>query len=267
MARHALTVASLKAEQLYDPEGAVATLEALVAAQPGHLEGWRRLHALAEKASAPATLERAARRLADLVPDEAVDTLAAAARTVARMGDDERAVSLWRAVLAGDADHGQALLAVKRFAERRADWDLLATELTARAEATAAPGPVWAELGRLHRDARGDVDAAAEAFQAALSADPDDVGALEALVALARERGDLEGLDDLTARAEARLDGAGRGGLGRAASVDGGSPLVSRGAGYRGGPGGRRAGGAQARPRGHPRSRRRRGHPGGRLGG
>jgi tetratricopeptide (TPR) repeat protein len=206
--RWALTLAQMQAEQLYEAGDALETVCALVERQPASVEAAQRWLELAEKVQDGAQMELAALHLATLPVRDTLAVLRNAARTQERIGESDRSVTVWRALLRLDPDDHEALTAVKRFAEQRRDWDLLADQLQARAQATECPGPVWVELGRLHRETRGDIDAAQAAYGQALAADPDDGTAFDALVDIARARDDWSALDALTDRAVVRMDSA-----------------------------------------------------------
>lgn len=203
-ARWALTMAGLEADQLYRLLDAIQTLEALVAEQPALGDAWERLRALALR-------QKDGNRLADAVIGLAgasaeglrLSILETGARDVARHGAIERAIDLWKQVLALEPDRPAALDALDALASRRRDADLRAETLerrAAKATSEEARAAVLVELGVLHRDARGAPGDARAAFELALEADPHQLEAMIALVALLAAEEDEVALDALTDR-------------------------------------------------------------------
>ncbi len=214
-ARWAMALADLQAERLFKVEDAVATLRDLLQRQPHDAEVLGRLQGLARSAHDPGVLLIATLQLAEhLTADEPrIDALARGARDVAALGDGEGAVALWKALLEINPRHPEALHTIGRFAEKRRDWDLLAEQLTARAETADADlqrAKILCELGALQRDNRADAAAAVAAYERALRAAPGHLEALVALVDLARDFGDGPRAEALVAQLAEACDDADR---------------------------------------------------------
>lgn len=201
-ARWAMTMAGLEADQLYRVPDAMSTLDALVEAQPGHLDAWERLRSLALRQKDGNRLADAVFGLADASASGLqLSILETGARDVARHGAIDRAIDLWKRVLERAPDRANALDALEALASRRRDADLRAETLerrAAKASNAEARAAVLFDLGALHRDARGAPDEARAAFEAALAADPHHVDAMLALVALLAAEEDHAALDALT---------------------------------------------------------------------
>lgn len=208
-ARWTLEVAGLQADRLFHVEQAVETLRRAAEDGTAELEVLRRLRQLAERAQEGAVLQDAVRALATALPDdEAAEELARGARALTALGELERAAALWRAALERAPNHSAAQEELRRFAERRRDWDLLVEQLSARAAGAATSeerAQLLCELGTVHRARRGDEAAAEAAWRGALGAVPGHLGALRSLVEVVRPRGDAATLDGLTDRLSARL--------------------------------------------------------------
>lgn len=203
-AEWALTLAGLEADQLYHVPEAIQTLRALVQDQPEAIDAWERLRALALRQKDGDTLADAVIGLADAsAPGLTLSLLETGARDVARQGAIDRAVDLYKRVLALAPDRQSALDALDALASKRRDADLRAETLQRRAtnaRRVKEKVDVYLELGALHRDARGDAPAARAAFEAALDADKRQIDAMLALVPLLRDASDDAALDTLTDR-------------------------------------------------------------------
>ncbi len=202
----ALRLADLQADRLFRVDAAMKTLREALATAPVHAELLARLRALAVRAHDAAALREAL--LGQSAAGADVADIVSGARELEKLGAADAAVAVWQAVLERAPGHADASAAVARFAEAHHDWDLLARQHEARAAGATGPARAAAlcALGALHHDQRGDVDAAVAAFSAAVDADPGCVAALEALVELARSRGDVPALDALAGHLASRLE-------------------------------------------------------------
>jgi tetratricopeptide (TPR) repeat protein len=110
-----------------------------------------------------------------------------AALSVDRLSDQDGAVEAWRAICTLDPADVDARAAFAALLERHGRWDELAQVLEREAVASydaGASAEVLRRLARLHRDQRGDLPAAAEAYGRLLTQAPDDDEALVALCGL-----------------------------------------------------------------------------------
>nr|HEX4318042.1 tetratricopeptide repeat protein [Kofleriaceae bacterium] len=118
-----------------------------------------------------------------------------------QLGDRKRALDAVLRWLAADPSSHQALGEVDRLADRLGQWPETAArvrEVVGSPAALAQPGDVRVALqvflGRVLRERLGALDDAAAAYRAALAIEPDALVALDPLVDILRQRGDLKAL-------------------------------------------------------------------------
>ncbi len=121
--------------------------------------------------------------------------------------EDAKAIDCYREILEVDAEHGSALIALTRLFRRSKDYEDLVDILQRRAEAAEEEEEerdLLRERAEVIREDIGDVQRAAEAFQAVASLGVDD--ALETLARTQEEAGDyaaaVETVDKMLAAAE-----------------------------------------------------------------
>ena len=207
----ALRLAEIQADRLGDLAASLATLEQAHRAYPTDLPLLSQLRATAARAQATGPLLQAitAQVRAAQMPVSKLNLLMTGARELEALNAAELAIGLWQQVLELDPTDETAVLAVHDYAARRRDWDLLASQLRSRLQATVSPterGVLLCELAVLHRDRRADEDAAYTHFQEALEADPRSLEATEGLAALALSRADVDAVESLAKRLMQRLD-------------------------------------------------------------
>ena len=207
----ALRLADVQAERQGDLGAALETLREALNACPGDAGVLERLEALAMRAQAPGPLLAAiqAQARAAATPMQVLARLGNGARALESLNAQELAIGLWQQVLQLDPHDETAEAAVREYAARRRDWDLLAAQLVQRIQATVSPaerGALLCELAVVHRDRRLDPQAAENRFAEALEADPKSLEAMEGLAALALARGDAPAIEDLAGRLQGRLD-------------------------------------------------------------
>ena len=151
--------------------------------------------------------ERPARTLAAAgSDDERVTALETALVDAQARGDAEAADRHATALLDLDPSNGLAFRHLAGNAESRGDWPAVTALLTARAMVIPDPAEratLWFELGRVHELHRGELAAAAAAYDRALDAEPDHPGALDARATLAFRDQDWERADALYRRIQA----------------------------------------------------------------
>lgn len=207
----ALRLAEVQAERQGDVAAALETIQRALRDLPDHPELVSRLRDLAVRSQATGPLLAAiqAQVRANPMPMAQLGRLAEGARLLESLDAPELAIALWQQILVLDPHDETAEQAVREFAARRRDWDLLASQLVQRIQATVSPverATLLCELAVLHRDRRQDPQAAESRFAEALAVDPKSLEATEGLAALALTRGDAFAIEDLAGRLMSRLD-------------------------------------------------------------
>jgi tetratricopeptide (TPR) repeat protein len=207
----ALRLAEVQAERQGDVAAALETLRTALNTCPGDPAVLGRLEALAIRAQAPEQLLAAIQGQVRAVgtPMQVLILLGKGARALEGLNAPELAIGLWQQLLLLDPHDETAEAAVREYAARRRDWDLLAAQLVQRIQATVSPverSALLCELATLHRDKRQDPQAAENRFAEALEADPKSLEAMEGLAALALARGDAVAIEALSGRLRGRLD-------------------------------------------------------------
>jgi tetratricopeptide (TPR) repeat protein len=207
----ALRLSDVQAERQGDLAAAMETLRTALESCPGDAAVLSRLESVAIRAQAPESLLAAiqAQVRSAATPMQVLGLLGKGARALETLNAPELAIGLWQQLLALDPHDDSAEAAVREYAARRRDWDLLASQLVQRIQATVSPverGALLCELAVLHRDKRQDPQAAENRFAEALVADPKSLEATEGLAALALARGDAPAIAALADRLQGRLD-------------------------------------------------------------
>ena len=206
-----LRLAEIQGERQGDLNGAIETLQRALREAGDQPDLLARLRDFAVRAQATAPLLAAiqGQARANPLPMAQLQRLAEGARLLESLNAPELAIALWQQVLVLDPHDEVAEQAVREFAARRRDWDLLAAQLVQRIHATVSPverGTLLCELAVLHRDRRQDPQAAETRFAEALAVDPKSLEATEGLAALALSRGDAFAIEALAGRLMSRLD-------------------------------------------------------------
>ncbi len=138
-----------------------------------------------------------ARAAATSNPASARDFRADAAHIVLhKLGDKDRAVTLFREVLETDPTHPKALDALATIHEQNGDWTALAELLAERVKQTAGPRKVQAQvqLGELYEDRLDDLEKASVQYEAALAQDESQLDALKGLERIYARQGNHQEL-------------------------------------------------------------------------
>ncbi|HEY8430949.1 MAG TPA: tetratricopeptide repeat protein, partial [Sandaracinaceae bacterium] len=206
-ARAAFRLGEVYEQHLGQTDRAALAYESALAAVPGYAPAAEALLRLRAQQGAwrrlVDQLEQEAAEASD--PARAVSRLARAGELWARAcGDPRRAAACYERALEIAPRHVESLLALERLYRKLARHDALARIYGTLARVLADPGARVAalrELARLEQRGERDPSELRNLFEAILSLSPDDPGALDALEALALERGDRA----LLARVDRRL--------------------------------------------------------------
>lgn len=183
-------------DQFKDLDQAVSTYEKVLEVAPDHLAAFNRLEAiyLEQESWGPMLelLERRSSALSD--PAEQAKLLVAAGQIAQdRLGDPDRAVTLYREVLARDQMLGVALVRLGPLMFEREDWDA-AIDVFHKTLAVSKDPQVrlgaFKSLGIIYQEHRQDLVKCVQSFQAALQANPSDLECLERLAAVYQEAQD-----------------------------------------------------------------------------
>jgi tetratricopeptide (TPR) repeat protein len=201
-----LRLGRVLADVLEDPDGAIASYQAVLDNDPRNAEALPALERLYFKAERWEDLYGVYEKLLDIAPgDEAMaDCYARMARITSEYFEDrERSVGLWRKVLDLRGSDPRALGALADLHEQAGEWRELTEVLDNQIRATPdAPDriPLYKRLGRIWGDKLQRERNALEAWQQALSIDPNDVEALRALADNYRTAGAWEELSETLSR-------------------------------------------------------------------
>lgn len=205
--------AGLHADELGQPEKAVELEARVLALDPEHVEAGKRAteHWLqvGNHADAEPVLEMLARKAED--KQERARRLAALGAAAAAQGKHEKAEKAFRQAIEADGHLVEAALGLGNtlYAARElvgAEQQLRETLI--RHKASLADGQVadlWAKIGHAAR-VRGELKTAEDAFRRALEREPGHAEAHEAIVELAREKGDWKAVVAAKRDALERLD-------------------------------------------------------------
>ena len=201
-----LRLGRVLADVLEDPEGAIASYQAVLEQDPRNVEALPALERLYFQAERWDDLYGVYEKLLDVAPgDEAMaDCYARMARITSEYFEDrDKAVGLWRKVLDLRGADPRALGALADLHEQAGEWRELTEVLDNQIRATEdAPDriPLYKRLGRIWGDKLQRERNALEAWQQALAIDPNDVEALRALADNYRTAGAWEELSDTLSR-------------------------------------------------------------------
>jgi len=178
-----IELARLQADRFRAPNDAIETLKGILDEDPSHSEGVATLSQLFEQTGRDA-------ELADLLKAQldAAQSRSDGATEVAllarlgelqenRLADVGAALLTYEQVLERDVTHRNALEAVARIGEKRAEWERAASALTKLVEvATGAEGVPWALRLAEAKEKTGDAAGAEQALRQGLSLDPANAG-------------------------------------------------------------------------------------------
>ncbi len=114
-----------------------------------------------------------------------------------RLDDREKAIEMYRSVVAEDPTHPQAAAALERLCYKLERWKDLSDLLEKRAGAVSDPktrGEILLALAEVREDRLEQIEAAAEAYREALGIDPHSVDALKGLERIYARRGQFRDL-------------------------------------------------------------------------
>jgi len=225
IAEYLFRLADLQESTLHDARAAVAAYREVLTIAPAHAQARAALERLLagsqdtldlrgeiveileplfEQDGDPARLVTVLEARLDVTPDP-IDRAEVLQRIVelaeGKLGDRARALDAALRWLAVDPASPEALAEVDRLAERLGQWPEVATRLAsvvhAKDAASREPATQVALLtflGRIQRERLGQLDEAANAYRAALQLDPEAIAALDALIAILRQKGDEHAL-------------------------------------------------------------------------
>ncbi len=142
-----------------------------------------------------------------VLTEDPIDRAASLGRIVelaeGRLGDRARALDAALRWLAIDPASTQALAETERLAERLGQWQEVGTRLSAIVNAHDAQArdpdvqvALLVFLGNVQRERLGQLDEAAAAYRAALALEPEELSALDAVIEILRQKGDVVALAD-----------------------------------------------------------------------
>ncbi|MBT8494484.1 MAG: hypothetical protein KJO07_15615, partial [Deltaproteobacteria bacterium] len=135
--------------------------------------------------------------------DERLDILHRLLDSAQQGGDEAGVRSHARAMLALDGSDSAAFLALKKNAEASEAWETVAELFERRARSVTDPAEkaqLFFELGNCYQEHLSDTPQAVRAFEAAIEAEPEHPGALDALAHIAYLRSDWERARELYSR-------------------------------------------------------------------
>jgi tetratricopeptide (TPR) repeat protein len=191
-----LELARLQADRFRAPADAIETLRAILDEEPTHADAVLTLSQMYEQTGRDA-------ELADLLMSQLESARDRGDRGASvlllvrlgevqegRLGDVTAAQETYEQVLVQDPEHGGALEAIARIAERRTDWERAAAALSKLVDISTDAGGVAAALRLAEaREKMGDAAGMEDALARGLRLDPSNAG-LRALLRVRWERGE-----------------------------------------------------------------------------
>jgi len=194
-------VARLASDKLKKPQLSVELWKEVLEEDPENLEALGELEKLFEREKAWPELAEALQRQVELAERDPAKQAALLTKLgilyTERVNQPTRAVEAWRGLLAREPDNRRAQDALKKLYLQQRDWDSLeefyaaqgkwdelvrVLERQAESEEGDARLGLWNKIGEIYRDRLARADKAQKAFEKALSIDPGNAGAAEALI-------------------------------------------------------------------------------------
>ncbi|HEX8790523.1 MAG TPA: tetratricopeptide repeat protein [Polyangiaceae bacterium] len=178
-----MDLAKLQSERFHAPVDAIETLRSVLDEDPAHSEAVLKLSQLYEQTGRDADLAELLKAQLDGARErgDAAAELSLLVRLgevqESRLGDVTAAQEAYEQVLEREPTHRQALEAVARISEKRADWERAAGALGSLVDlASDASGVAWALRLAEAREKLGDVPGAEQALQRGLALEPGNAG-------------------------------------------------------------------------------------------
>jgi len=174
-------------ERLAAPDLAIEAWREAIASRSDHQQAFVAIERLLEAAGRAAELAETLEKHAEVVVEarereQLTKRVAVLHERV--LGQPEKAIAAWRAVLDLDQENAEALDALERLYSERSDWTSLAEVLQRKIEGchdVVTLRGLWLHAAHLHDEKLNDASEAASQLRAILDVDPDDAQALEFL--------------------------------------------------------------------------------------
>jgi tetratricopeptide (TPR) repeat protein len=205
--------AGILEERLAAPALAIEAWREAIASRSDHQQAFAAVERLLEAAGRSAELAETLEKHAEVVVEAREReqlTRRVAVLHERVLGQPEKAIAAWRAVLDLDQENAEALDALERLYSERGDWSSLAEVLQRKIEGShdvVTLRGLWFQAARLHDDKLNDASEAASQLRSILDIDPDDAEALEFLSRIYDREGQHAELVEVL---DARARGAGR---------------------------------------------------------